>query len=126
MWCGPIAVAEILGKRSGWTVERVWLNIRALREQQGKRLTKEPVGGTYFGELTATLERAGLVTTKRYLPDHKTVALLCLQKHPREDRRHFYVVKGDRRIGSCRGWRDVGVLIVQRRVDTLQQTTEAA
>jgi NADPH:quinone reductase-like Zn-dependent oxidoreductase len=117
MWCGPIAVARILGKRSGWTKERVWLHIRALREQEGARLTVDPVGGTYLRELTATLERAGLVVAPRFLPGHTTVAQLRLQQHRRRrNERHFYVVKGDRCIGKCRGyWRDIGALVVQRR-----------
>lgn len=116
MWCGPIAVANILGKRSGWDARRAWLHIRALREQQGKRMTIDPVGGTSFDELKSVLERAGLVVTTRFLPGHRTVAQLRLQKHPRQDRRHFYILKGDRAIGRCRGWRDVGCLIVQRQL----------
>jgi hypothetical protein len=116
MWCGPIAVARLLGKRSGWTKERVWLHIRALREQEGKRLTIDPVGGVYMKELVSVLERAGLAVAATFLPGYTTVAQLRLQQHRRNGDRHFYIIKGDRCVGKARGhWRDVGVLIVQRR-----------
>lgn len=116
MWCGPIAVAGILGKRSGWTKERVWLHIRALREQQGKRMTIDPVDGVYMSECVSALERAGLVVAKTFLPGHITVAQIRLQQHRRRDERHFYIIKGDRCIGKGRGyWRDISAWVVQRR-----------
>jgi hypothetical protein len=116
MWCGPIAVARILGKRSGWTKERVWLHIRADREGRGKRLTPLPVGGVYGSELVSVLERAGLRAEKIHLPGHHTVAQIRLQQ--RGNQRHFYVIKGDRCIGKQRHWRDIAYWIIQKENTT--------
>jgi hypothetical protein len=98
MYCGPYAVAKL----TGWTKDQVWLHIRWLREQQGKRLTDHPIGGTQTTECISALERAGydvtpVFTRKRmrydaFLKQHGTGGRWLLRQH-----NHFFArLPGDR------------------------------
>ena len=55
MYCVAYAVAEL----TGWTRDQVWLHVRWLREQNGKRLTDHPYGGIATYEARNALIRAG-------------------------------------------------------------------
>lgn len=61
MWCVPTAVAAL----TGWSREKVWLDILAERHERGRRLTNlpgridQPHGGLHAAEAIRSLERSG-------------------------------------------------------------------
>lgn len=59
MWCGPNAVAYVID----WDRDQVWLHIRSLREQAGRRMTDRPIGGTHVSECLDAIARAGYQAT---------------------------------------------------------------
>lgn len=102
MWCGPSAVAALIG----WTPDQVWLHVRAVREQKGQRLTDLPVGGTHVWELEDAVKRAGyqLIPVFRnrrmryhdFRLEYRTGKYLCHQS------RHLFAHIG------CKPWRGAG------------------
>lgn len=61
-WCVPVAVAKL----TGWSPEKVWLEILADRHDRGRRLTNlpgrinQPHGGAHAAEALRVIEKAGL------------------------------------------------------------------
>lgn len=104
MWCGPAAASAL----TGWSMDQVWLHIRALRETKGRRLTDVPLGGTGVTEISDAIRRAGYelvavfenrrVRYADFRRQFRTGKYLCLQH------RHLFAHIGSRPYkGAGRG-----------------------
>lgn len=70
MYCGPNTIA----RATGWTRDQVWLHIRYLREQRGRKLTDHPYGGTTTDECMNALNRAGFVAVPVFRDKRRRLA----------------------------------------------------
>lgn len=122
MYCGPDAVACL----TGWTRDQVWMHVRALREQQGKRFGVHPRGGTYASEMVHAIERAGYEVRQVHIPRMRLREFARL--YGRDDnyllrqRGHFFAWQMRDRVGTYGNAIILDAWLVRRRKRTAPAT----